>query len=807
MKVAQRIFFTSLLIALLGLIALLIYMTSQKPHYSGSVQVKGINSQVEVIYDYYGIPHIYATNELDAYFALGYVHAQDRLFQMEMVRRVASGTLSEIFGSKFIKIDAFFKTLGFEEHAAESAKMYMSADSLPYQRAALAYLKGVNQYQQNGRTPVEFILLGIPCKDFTVEDMFLATDYMAFNFAMAFRTDPLMTFVKSKLGDAYYKDLVTNHKQGTMVNPVYTFPDTAAAHQTAFNTIDQIIQMMPVPPLVGSNGWVISGQKSKSGKVLFANDTHIGFSQPCVWYEAHLEYPGFSFYGNHLAGFPFAAIGHTRTQGWGLTMFENDDLDFYSEKIKPGDSSSVWSNGNWQKLEIKKKVIHVKDSLDYPLTVRVSRHGPLIQDVMPEWKAITTQNVAASWTHLKFPSNLMQVTYGLSHSKSFDETRAAVSQLISPGLNVLYGDNSGNIAWWAAAKLVKRKSTVDPVLLQNGIGDSSIENEYFTFEENPKSENPPNGYVLSANNQPDTMPGQSFYPGYYVPDDRAKRISILLNEREKYSTEDMERMNQDALSPSAPLVARAIMDGVDKETSIKTKSHRTATKKLLVWDGDHQLHDIGPVIYYRLLYKVLAGAMIDEMGEENFKVFLGTHVMKNSLLSFMNNHNSVWWDDVNTRDVKETRTMIFNKAFDETIKSLTEQLGQDPTTWEWGRVHLLEHVHPVGMKKPFNMLFNVGPFAVPGGQEVINQIAFDLTPDKVYKSTYGPAMRIIIDFADVENSLSILPTGQSGNVMSHFYNDQAYNYNNGINRTQKMNRVAIVNNKSHRLLLQPEHIK
>ncbi len=815
MKIFRKVIYLVITTVLLVIAGVLVYLTSQKPQYNGSLVVTGLNDKVEIVFDYYGVPHIYAENEEDAYFALGYVHAQDRLFQMEMTRRVASGRLSELLGADFVKVDVFFKTLGLAEHAAASAKAYMNADSLPYQKAAKAYLMGVNNFIRTGRTPVEFVMLGIPKEEYTVNDLYLSSEFMAFNFAMAFRTDPLMSYVKYKLGKSYYRDLTT-HYNGTEAIPVYD--DTTAsedrgdsairaglnAQKAAYHSTLAVLNTIPVPFLTGSNGWVIAPSRSKSGKTMLGNDTHIAFGQPAVWYEAHLEYPGYSFYGNFLAGLPFAAIGHTRDLAWGLTMFENDDADFYNERIKPGDSSMCWFAGDWVPMKKTHKTIYVKGEPEVELNVLESRHGPLVQQAMPEWKSVTGDAVALSWTHLKFLNNLLQVTYDLNHATDMESFRKGVSELISPGLNVMYGDRAGNIAWWTAGKLVKRSKNVDPVTLADGRYLVNDPVGYYEFASNPHAVNPPEGYVYSANNQPDSMPGMGYYPGYYVPEDRALRIRQLLNGKKMMNQEDLHRFNLDVISPVAPEVADVIIAGIRSEVKKKTELNESAAKLLLLWNGSHELRDVAPVIYYKLVYHVLKGAMEDELGKENFKVFLTTHVMKSSLISFVRNDSSVWWNDVNTRDVVESRNVIFERAFEKTVEELKAQLGNNPDTWEWGRVHVLEHKHPIGMKKPFNIMFNVGPYPIPGGPEVLNQMGFDLNGEGIYRVKYGPAMRIVIDMADIENSKSILPTGQSGNVMSRYYYDQAVMYNTGKMRKQKMNRSEIEANRIGRLVLQPK---
>jgi penicillin G amidase len=807
MRSVKKIIYILIILLVSSLVALLLYLTSLKPQYSGSIQLQGIKNPVEIVYDSYGIPHIYGKNEEDTYFGLGYAHAQDRLFQMEMIRRVASGRLSEIFGKEFISVDKFFKTLGLDDHAIESARIYLNDTTQNYQRDALAYLKGINQFIEKGRTPVEFTMLGIPKEPFTASDIYLTINYMSFNFAQGFKTDPTLSYIYTKFGNKYLNDIAGAYKEGGLKIPVFINDSTASPvliSENKYETTADLLEKVEVyaPPLCGSNGWVISPARSKSGKVLFANDAHIGYGQPSVWYEANLEYPGYSFYGNHLAGFPFAAIGHSKSVTWGLTMLMNDDIDFYSEKINPENKFQVMDNGKWVPLTIKTKKIKVKNEADRELIVRNSNHGPLVQGVMPEWKYITNDAVACWWTHLKFPSNLLQITYRMNHATNMTEMRSAVSEIISPGLNVMYGDSAGNIAWWAAAKMIHRSAKATPSLLMNGSNGKFDPSGFYDFSYNPKSENPPSGLIYSANNQPDSVKGY-FLPGYYVPDDRARRINELLSDRDIYSAEDFQRINFDVISKTAPLNAQNILSILNPKITNKTPIHNKAYYRLLRWNGNHQPNDVAPTIYYRLIYYILKMTLQDEMGVTNFNVYLKTHAYKSSLSSLLKNKNSLWWNDISTKSVTENRIHIFNKAFDQTINDLVKNLDDNVNAWQWGRVHQLEHVHPIGMKKPFNYLFNVGPFPVSGGIETINNSDFLLTDLPKYKVTLGPSMRIVLDFANIENSMSVLPTGESGNVMSNYYKNQSNMYNKGKLRAQKMNKKEISRKKSGRLILQP----
>lgn len=802
-----KIFLGILLLIVLTCVGIYIFLLTQKPQYSGSLKLKGLKQKVEVFFDEYGVPHIYGQTEEDMYFAFGYVHAQERLFQMEMMRRVSAGRLSEIFGSSLLDVDKFFRMLGIPQHAEESAKKFLSDNKEPYQKAAHAYLAGINSYIENGKTPLEFRLIGIEKENYTDKDMYLIVDYMSFVFQMAFKTDPLMSKIEMKIGEKYLQDLALGYVPGTLKNQSHPNDSVLALmppdKKLSFS-FQRMADKLPVPLWLGSNSWALSPRKSVSGKVLFANDTHIGYGQPATWYEAHLECPGLSFYGNFLAGFPFAPIGHTPALAWGLTIFENDDLDFFREKTDTMHRNEVWFVDHWEELQIRNEVIKVKDSADVNFNVRTSHHGPVCSDAMSDFRDVTNEPVSASWTFLKFPSNLFGVCFQLNHSKNIDDTRNAASQISAPGLNFIYGDAKGNIAWWTAAKLVKRSPHVNSALLLDGSSGKDEWLGWYDFKDNPQSENPPEGFVYSANNQPDTTVG-ILYPGYYTPEDRAVRIHSALSENKKFDGDDMRKLHADVISVVEVSVAKTMMDVIGETMKNKSPNHRKVTQILSSWNGDHQVNDVAPTIYYKLLYNILYNAMADELGEKDFERILNTHVIKNAIPPFMKNDSSVWWDNILTKANVENRKEIFEISFDQTVSELEIQLGKNPNGWKWGKVHILEHEHPIGKKKPFNKFFNVGPFSIGGGNETVNQQGFLLNREGIYKIKFGPALRRVIDFADPENGRSISPTGESGNVMSKHYSDQAELFIKGATRKEMMNRKEIEEKCKDKLTLQPKY--
>ena len=799
-----KILLILLIIAPSVLLGGLIYLYSLQPRSSGHLTVAGLKDSVEVIFDLYGIPHIYGQSETDVYLALGYVHARDRLFQMEILRRVAAGRLAELLGPKFVKTDKFFRTLGLLEGAERNAALLVADPAAPWQKAALAYLAGINQFIEQGPTPLEFRLLNIPKEKFTPRDIYLNGALIAFGFASGFKMDPLVTKTYHKLGWDYLKDWVLDWPTGAQKIPIYPSNYSAAADSLAAS-ISEVVDGLPAAAWIGSNAWVVSGSKTKSGQVLFANDTHMLYMQPSIWYEAHLECPGFSFYGNHAAGIPFALIGHNRHAAWGLTMFENDDVDFYKERLNPANPQQVWYIDHWEDMKIRQETIKVKGSQDVVFNVRSTRHGPILNEV--DDTVIQTGNdpVSVWWVFNQLPmQNTQRAFYTLAHARSIEEARRAASLIDVVGVNVMYGDRNGNIAWWAAAKLIKRPDHVNSKLFLDGAGGKDDPLGFYDFSFNPKSENPPSGYVYSANNQPETLTGK-LYPGYYVPDDRARRITQFLNSDTIWTPASTKQMSMDCISTAFTEVTAEILNTLKSDKILqRTSTHTEAYKILQNWDGDHQITDVAPTIFYLLLSHIMQSAMADELGMADYKVFNSSHLMKRTLSIFIKNDASLWWDDVHTPEVKESRQIIFARSFDRTIRELQKDLGRNTKDWHWGKVHTLEHVHPLGRQKPLNILFNVGPFAAMGGNETIVNLGFKLDTGGRYPVVLGPTMRIIIDFADIENSLSVNPTGQSGYFISDHYDDQAALFNTGKFRQQMMNREKIIETGGGTLILIPD---
>lgn len=793
MKIVKKI--VLLLVSLLILIvfvaaASVIYL---KPTYEGEVALQNIQKETTVYFDDFGVPHIYAATNKDAMTALGYVHAQDRLWQMELMRRIAPGRLSEIFGKVALKNDKFFSGLGIE---AASAKAIAALDkNSPSYQLTMAYLDGINDFLENGVTPIEFQLVGVKKEKFTIKDVYNIYGYMSFSFAMAQKSDPLMTDIRNKYGIKYIKDLGLDGVFNTLkIKNAKEKPQEFVAISKA---VAALLETSPIPPFVGSNSWVIAPQKTKNGKVIFANDPHIGFSQPGTWYEAHIVTPDLELYGCYLAGTPYPLLGHNREYAYGLTMFENDDIDLYQEENNPTNTNQYKTPKGFDTYAVAKRTIKVKDTSDVTLIVKTSRHGPIMNDLIDGLEA--NKPVAMSWIYTQQPLHILEAVYQLSHAKSKADFQKGVALIAAPGLNVMYGDAKGNVAWWATGKLYKHNQGVNTNFILDGASGNDDITEFLDFSKNPSAENPKWGYVYSANNQPEPVDG-FLYPGYYLPQDRAKRITQVLDSKSNWDKEAVSKMMVDDTSLVSPVVTKYLIEATNQKGFSQNELHSIAIMKK--WQGTNNLKDVAPTIYNKWIYFYLKNTFEDEMGAEGFVHFLETHVMKQVVAGQISKEASLWWDNINTKTKKETRTEIITKSFKETIASLENQLGESVESWTWDKVHLVEYQHPIGKIATFRQLFNVGPFAVAGANEVINNQFYNYSDNANYEIKGGPSTRRIVDFSDVENSWSILPTGQSGNPFSSHYKDQAELYNAGKFRKMKMNKEEIIQS-STKLILKP----
>lgn len=759
------------------------WLHAKLPQRWGQAPLPGLDQAVQVDYDERGVPHIRAQTEADLYRALGYVHAQDRLFQMEMARRLAQGELAEVLGPKLLDVDRLFRTLGLREHARQTAPR-LKADT-PALRALQAYLDGVNEFQQFHPAPLEFELLGIPKRPFTVQDTLAISGYLAYSFAAAFRTEPAMTAVRDQLGAPYLRIFEAGASEPAAVPLALGAGGQAALNRVA-QVSQQVLQELGLPQFEGSNAWAVAGSRTASGKPLLAGDPHIAYSAPAVWYEAHLQAPGFELYGHFQALNPLALLGHNTHFGWTLTMFQNDDVDLIAERVNPDNPRQVWYHGAWVDLTERTETIQVKGAAPVPLVLRRSPHGPLITDAFADSLG-TQQPVALWWAYLETENPVLDAFYQLNRADTLDQARAAASLIHAPGLNVVWANAAGDIGWWAAAKLPIRPDGVNPQFILDGATVQADKLGFAPFADNPQEENPARGYIVSANHAPAPRRGVQV-PGYYNLTDRATQIDQHLSPSGVRWNLDNSRALQ--LDPANGYSARVLAPLLPElRASVTDPAERALLERLAAWKGSFTLDDVAPTLFTQFCYELARAALADELGEAQFKNLLRTRALDFALPRLAHDAQSPWWDRRSTPGA-ETRAQTVRAAWDATLAHLRATFGTEPGAWQWGRAHTLTHSHPLAAQKPLDKLFNTGPLGAPGGRETPNNLSGPIGPAP-WAVAYGPSTRRLIDFAQPDKALGINPVGQSGVLFDAHYRDQARTFIDGGYVPQHLSREDV----------------
>ncbi len=779
MSWTKKILLGILGVLVLVVLALYLFLQSKTPRYSGEVEIAGLEKPVDVAFDDYGIPHIKAQSSQDAYMALGYVHASERLFQMELLRRIAKGKLAEILGKELLEVDELFLTLGLDKHGKKCAARYKENQPRSFKETK-SYVDGINAYIKEGKKPIEFHLMGIDLEPFELEDCFAISGYMAFSFAVAMRTDPHVSYILDKYGQNYLDALNLNREGNQFEIPVLN-TDSTDVESDVENAIGTITDKIPLGLFHGSNGFVLAGSKTRSGKPILVNDTHIRYSQPAVWYESRISYPGHNVYGNYLAGFPYAVIGHTDHHSWGMTMFEIDDMDFFVEEYNPSNTDQIRKDSTWIDLTIDQYEIKIKGQEEpQQLRVKTGPHGPIVNDVIKEVRLVTAKPVALKWVYTDFLSENLEASLALTESKSKSEAFEAMSMIHSPGINMVYADINDNIAWWGLSKIPIRAKGTHGKSFYRGYNSEDDYAGYLKFEENPHDINPSSGIIVNTNNQPESYAGH-LHPGYYVPKDRYRRIYGKLEAKEDWTPEEVQQVILDHVNPAYPEMVQELISALSDEN----QSHNLIAA-LSTWDGNHGLDSYLPSIFYRWMYHIERLACEDELGDELFASWISNHMHKRSYPKFISYPNNPWWDNVSTEEV-ESRSDIFNEAWGETLEELESFFGtSNAENWKWRGARNLVHKHALGDLPVINKYFNVGPYDMPGGVETVLNQLFTNDSTCVHEISGGPAIRRVIDMAHPDSSWNVLPTGQSGHPSSKHYGDQAGLYHNGEYRMQWM---------------------
>lgn len=479
-------------------------------------------------------------------------------------------------------------------------------------------------------------------------------------------------------------------------------------------------------------------------------------------------------------------------------MFQNDDIDLIAERVNPGNPRQVWHQGQWVDLKQREERIRVKGAADELLQVQVSPHGPIVTSAFGA--DLGSQPLSMWWALLVTENPLLQASYEFNRADTLAKMRAAASKVHAPGLNVVYANAAGDIGWWAAAKLPKRPAGVNPTFILDGAKGEADKTGFHPFSDNPQEENPERGYLLSANHQPLVASGIEI-PGYYAPPSRVQRLDEQLRIKDrKWDLKNSQALQLDSGNGYARQLLGPLADELRAAATDVAQAPLAA--RLLSWDGDYRVEAIEPTLFVQFQYELARAAMADEMGDTQFNNLLGNRALDMALPRLTADAAAPWWDDRKTTPRKETRRDIVATAWAATLAHLRTTMGEDSAGWTWGKAHTLTHVHALGQQAPLDRVFNVGPFAVPGGRETPNNFSRRIGPVPVKVAT-GPSTRRLIDFAQPARALGSSPVGQSGVLFDRHYADQAEGHARGLYVPEHLDEADVAANIAGTLRLLP----
>ncbi|MCU7492494.1 MAG: penicillin acylase family protein [Ignavibacteria bacterium] len=758
-----------LVVAAVGAVLFYRLLNKSLPEYEGDKQLGGLSHSVEIYTDQYAIPHIYAEEDEDAAYALGYLHASERLFQMDVERRAGEGRLSEVFGSKTLPYDRMFKTIGIDR----TVKRDMGRLNPQYLSLLNAYSNGVNAYIRDakGRYPVEFDALGYDPYPWKPEHSLIIGKLMAWELNISWWTDIAFSNLVQKLGEEKVKEILPDYPE----NAPTIIPSglkTAPEVTTAFIETDRSFRNFAGfgGTHIGSNNWVVNSLKSASGKPIIANDPHLALQAPGKWYAAVIRGRNWKAEGVTLPGVPGVVIGKNENISWVMTNVMADDADFYMEKIDSTGKKYFFNNA-WQDLKSYRYTIHVKDSDDVQLTVKETHRGPVVSEIHPYNTMFPDRNrkkavLSMRWTGSEFSDELYAIM-AINMSKNWGDFRQAVSHYYVPGQNFVYADKTGNIGYICGARLPIR-SSVSPTFVCDGTTDAYDWKGYVPFEQMPSLFNPSENYIASANNK--TVNNFGYHiSNLWEPPSRIERINELLTAKQKHSVQDFMQYQADFVSPYAREMTPYIISAFN-EVKVKDRVLSGILNLFKTWNYSLEEGSQLPAVFEVFFQFLLRNTFEDEMGKSLYDEYVFTaNVPYRSIMKMLKENKSTWFDNVNTKNV-ESRDDIIRRSFIDAMRYLESHFSSSVQDWQWGRLHTVTFKHLFhGRLGALDRFIDIGPYEVGGsGTSLFNT---EYSFNDPYETILGPSMRYIFDFSKPDEFYLILTTGQSGNVLSRHYKD------------------------------------
>ncbi len=744
---------------------------------SGTISVAGLKDEVRIIRDQWGVPHIFASNVEDLFYAEGYTHAQERLWHMEFNRRLASGTLAEMLGELPLDIDMFMRTIGLRRAAQAAARFIQGKGDKLTRTVTGAYVRGVNEFIEShlDSPPFEYRFLGWQPSPWTLADTAVCGLLVAWQLSTNWDNEILRADLIERLGEKRAHDLLPFYpSEASLIIPSNgVFRDMAASLLECQKKATGSLGSDAVPP--GSNNWVIDGSKSTTGMPLLANDPHLLIGMPSVWYEVNLVASEFNVIGATFPGLPQVFIGHNERIAWGLTNLGSDVQDLYIEKLNPKNRRQYLYQGNWEDAEVCLEQFPVRGK-EEPVTkeVLITRHGPIIDSILqgmakPEIRKGLRQTVALRWTGHE-PSHSALALKGLlklNASSNWKEFREALRLCGLISQNVVYADVEGNIGYVANSIIPIRAKGQGLVPVPGWTGEYEWTG-YIPFDELPSAFNPPTHFFATANNKivDDDYPYLITHD--WLPAYRVRRIVQMLTAREKLSLDDFKKMQADVYSLQSQELIPLL-------TRLKPKNQRQneALDYFRSWDFRMDRDSIPAALYHMWYLKLVQNLLRGKLGQDIYEHYFYKRLLTNcfhilAMPGLLEYPTSYWFGDGSRSNV-EKRDELVSASLEQAIEELTKTLGPDMSTWHWGRLHTATFRHPLGVIPPLDQILNAGPVGVGGDEYTVNNGGLDYSAD--FAQVVIPSYRQIVDLSDLSKSISMHSTGQSGQPASDHYRD------------------------------------
>jgi len=780
------------IILFVGFVGLAFYWTFYKPlpNYDATVELVGLSNPVDIHWDEFGVPHIFAQNDADLYFSMGYVHAQDRLWQMTVSQLAAEGRFAEFFGADLVDLDKYVRTLGFwkvsekilEEEFTESELLVLQA-----------YSDGVNSFvaQNKNRLPVQFALSGMEPIKWTPQHSVAITRLMGWELNLSWWSEVTYNYLKNKLSRDQFDELLLSWAPD--------FPTTLDDTESIGLSTAALLPMLEMEfekrrllemegSHVGSNAWVVDGSRTSTGYPMLAGDPHLGLDMPGKWYEMHLNKNGKNVSGVTIAGLPGIVLGQNDHMAWSATNVMADDTDFFLEKVDPEDrgryvvDSASSGQVKFQPFEKVRELIEVKDGEAVFHEYRVTKHGPVVTDIYQNQDLIQDQIISMQWTGHE-TSNEIRTMYEINWSENFQDFKNSLVHFSVPGQNFMYGDIEGNIAMYSTARLPIR--TGNKVTLRRGWVPEDDWQGFIPLEEMPHIVNPEKGWIGNANNKITTDNYPYYLASFWEPSSRIERIVETLSVDTSVTVNDMVELQNDSYSAFAATITPGLLKIINNQLEY---DFSLPVSYLENWDYKYTLSSTAASIFDVFFLKLTENTLKDEFGESAYQNFVVHELIPVRTMTELLKDSSQFFDNILTEGI-ETRKDIVLKSMQDAVLFLSDSLGAEPFEWRWEQLHTISFKPPLfsmaaedpNAPKALSMIvdnvLSKGPYSVEGHGMSVNNGQYKW--DNPFEMTLGASVRRIVDLSDLSSTRSVLPTGQSGNPISEHYGDQSTMWLNG----------------------------